>query len=127
MFLKTYKPLLNLLLLATVFYLVHKLIFIGFKINTQDFQYSLEFLYPFFTFLSILILIALLLVKQKSFDNVGMSFMLGTSIKMILCYFILRPILNDVNQNPIEKINFLILFFIFLTFDALLTIRIVNK
>ena len=127
MFLTTYKPLLNLLLLSAFAFAVHKLIFIGFNINTSNFHYSLEFLYPFYTFLSLVILTILLKVEEKNFDVVGLSFLLITSVKMIICYIVLRPILNDVNQNPIEKLNFLILFFIFLTFDALFSIILVNK
>jgi hypothetical protein len=53
-------------------------------------------------------LIFIVLLKEKSFDNVGMSFLLGTSIKMVFCYLILKPILHIVTyNNTIEKVNFL--------------------
>ena len=75
--LKTYKPLLGLLVLAALAYVLHKLAFYFLKINTQTFYYSIETLYLMFLGLSILVFIVLLKVKEKSFDNVGMSFLLN--------------------------------------------------
>jgi hypothetical protein len=66
-------------------------------------------------------------VKEKSFDNVGMSFLLGTSIKMVFCYLILKPILHIVTyNNTIEKVNFFGMF-ILLLIETVLTIRILKE
>jgi hypothetical protein len=45
-------------------------------------------------------------VKERSFDNVGMSFLLSTSIKMIVCYLILKPILQIATENNAIEKNF---------------------
>jgi hypothetical protein len=126
--LKKLYPFLTLMSIAFLLYVVHKLIFDIFKINKGQFHYSLEELYLFFFVLSAIIFKVLLLIKEKSFDNVGMSFLLATSIKMIFCYLILRPLLQTPKaNNPTERINFFILFIVFLAIETLFTIRLVNE
>ena len=66
-------------------------------------------------------------VSEKSFDNVGMAFLISTSIKMAISYFILRPILNSPIDNKIEKINFFCIFILFLAIETIITIRLLNK
>ena len=81
-----------------------------------------------FLLYALLVVFVLLLVKRKSLDNVGMSFLLVTSIKMVFCYLILRPILKVATlQNSAEKINFFALFILFLLIETLFTIRLVNE
>jgi hypothetical protein len=126
--LKKLYPFLTLMSIAFLLYVVHKLIFDIFKINKGQFHYSLEELYLFFFVLSAIIFKVLLLIKEKSFDNVGMSFLLATSIKMVFCYLILRPLLQTPKaNNPTERINFFILFIVFLAIETLFTIRLVNE
>lgn len=126
--LQNYKSLLNLLLLAGSAYIFHKIIFYIFNINDEAFHYSLEELYLLFLGLSTIIFIVLLIVKERNFDNIGMSFLLGTSIKMIICYLILRPLLEVSNHNnTIEKNNFFVMFILFLTIETALTVRILNE
>jgi hypothetical protein len=126
--LKQYKPLLSLLLLVVGSYLIHKTIFLVFKFEDTDFYYSLETLYLLFFSFSVVIMLVLLKIKQRSFDNVGMSFLLATSIKMILCFIILRPLLKVSNEiNALDKKNFFVTFILFLTIETMLTIRILGK
>lgn len=126
--LKQYKPLLSLLLLVVGSYLIHKTIFLVFKLEDIDFYYSLETLYLLFFSFSVVIMLVLLKIKQRSFDNVGMSFLLATSIKMILCFIILRPLLKVSNEiNALDKKNFFVTFILFLTIETMLTIRILGK
>jgi ATP/maltotriose-dependent transcriptional regulator MalT len=67
-------------------------------------------------------------VQNKSFDNVGMSFLLTTSVKMIFCYLIVRPVLQRSSpDNTIEKLNFFGLFVVFLAIETLFTIYLVNE
>lgn len=121
-------PFLTLLGIAFLLYVIHKMVFYSFNINQEPFHYSLETLYLFFFVLSVIIFKVLLTIKERSFDNVGMSFLLVTSIKMVFCYLILRPLLQVPKPNdPTEKINFFILFIVFLTIETLFTIRLVNE
>ena len=128
MYLKKLFPFLALLGIALVLYVIHKMVFYGFNINPEHFHYSLEILYLFFFALSAIIFKVLLIIKERSFDNVGMSFLLATSIKMVFCYLILRPILQIPNsENAADKINFFLMFIVFLTIETLFTIRLVNE
>jgi hypothetical protein len=125
---KNYKPVLNLLFLTVVAYALHKIIFYSFNIDDTAFHYPLETLYLIFSVLSIIVLVVLLKVKERSFDNVGMSFLLSTSIKMVVCYLILRPVLQTSSQNNgVERKNFFAMFILFLAIETILTIRILNK
>jgi hypothetical protein len=126
--LKNYKPILNLVLLAGIAYLIHKLIFYLLKLDEVSFLYSMETLYLLFLGMSTLIFIVVLKVKQRSFDNTGMSFLLATTAKMGFCYLILKPILRlNTHDNSLEKINFFMIFALFLTIETVLTIRILNR
>ena len=126
--LKNYNPLINLALLIVVAYILHKVIFYSFNIDDTAFHYSIEMLYLLFSVLSVIVLVVLLKVKEQSFDNVGMSFLLSTSIKMVVCYLILRPVLQASGENSgIEKKNFFAMFILFLAMETILTIRILNK
>ena len=128
MSLKKFYLFLTLLGISVLLYAIHKMVFYGFSINQESFHYSLETLYLFFFVLSAVIFNILVVIKGRSFDNVGMSFLLATSVKMIFCYLVLRPLLKvSAHENPIERINFFILFIVFLTIETLFTIRLVNE
>lgn len=124
----TTNPFIILIKITVVLYVLHKLFFLIFGINQDTFFYKMEFIYLFFTFFSMLIMFILMKVKERDFDNVGMSFLLATTIKMLPCFLLLRSILdNNSKNNPIEKFNFFSLFIIFLTIETFLTIRILSK
>lgn len=125
---KNYKPLLSLFTLVGLAYVLHQIAFYLLGINDATFYYSIETLYLIFLVLSIIVFVVLLKVKERSFDNVGMSFLLSTSIKMIVCYLILKPILQMATENnAIEKNNFFMMFILFLAIETVLTIRILNE
>jgi hypothetical protein len=128
MILKNYKDLLFLFISVAVAYVVHKLVFYFFKINQETFYYSIEKLYAIFFLLSLLIIFILLMIKKRNFDQLGMSFLLLTSSKLIFYYLLLKPILNISHYDiRIEKINFFVLFVLFLTIETVVTIRILSK
>ena len=128
MLLENYKPILHLFFFALPTYILHKAVFIFFDIPNQNFHYSLESLYLIFFSFSTLFFIGLLKYGTKNFDTIGMMFMMGTLIQMFFCYLVLRPILNDKIQNvSVEKTNFFITFILFLLFETLLTVRLLNE
>ncbi|MCW2118005.1 hypothetical protein M2326_000292 [Flavobacterium sp. 7A] len=123
-----YKSILELLKISGVAYAIHKFLFYILKVDESVFFYKIEILYLLFVTFSIVLFFVVLKVKSTSFDNVGMSFLLATTIKILPCYLILKPILNcNGCDNKIEKINFFLLFGLFLTIETLLTIRILSK
>lgn len=128
MLLKNYKPILQLFLFALTAYVLHKAALLLLEINFQNFYYSIEFLYLIFFGISALLYIILLIVKKKNFEIVGMTFLFGTFTQMLLGYLILRPILESKSETiMVEKMNFFITFILFLLFETLLTVRLLNE
>ncbi|WPR72223.1 hypothetical protein SLW70_03525 [Flavobacterium sp. NG2] len=126
--LKKYKPLLFLFVLTFIAFVVHKLFFVFLSIRDDAFVYSIETLYLLFFGSSVLVFIVMLEVKERSFDNVGMSFLLVTNLKLVFFYILLKPILEvETYENTIEKINFFGMFILFLAIETILTIRILNE
>lgn len=128
--LKKYQPILEVLIISVLIYLIHKTIFFFNKnnFNFQNFHFPIETIYGFFLICSLSILYILIMVKEKNIDNVGYTFLLVTFIKMGVSYFVLSPILQSRNLSMrIEKLNFFIIFALFLTIETLITIRILNK
>lgn len=128
--LKKYKPLATIFVISVVALVIHKLaffLFLSHKLESS-FTYSILVLYGFFLSCSVVILFILLKVKEKSLDNVGFTFLLLTSGKMLLSYLFLQPILNSNSPNSSsEKINFFIIFIFFLAIETLVSIRILNN
>ncbi|AXB55951.1 hypothetical protein [Flavobacterium fluviale] len=128
MLLKNYKPVFYLFCLALTAYLLHKAIFYFCEINIQNFHYSLELQYLFFFGISAFLYLILLIVKEKNFEIVGMTFLFGTFAQMLLGYLILQPILKiKTGETDVEKISFFITFVLFLLFQTLLTVRLLNE
>ena len=128
--LKKYQPLMEVTLLSIQVYLAHKLVFFlnENNPNLQGFHFPIEVVYGFFFVCSMLIILILIKVNEKNIDNVGFTFLLVTFIKMALSYVILSPILNSGNPNVrTEKIDFFIIFALFLTIETIVTVRILNN
>lgn len=128
--LKKYQPIIEVLFLSISVYLVHKLFFFLNDNNPkfQNFHFPIEVIYGFFFGCSILILLILIKVKTKNIDNVGYTFLLVTCIKMAISYAVLSPILHSENPNVrIEKLNFFIIFALFLTIETIVTARILSN
>ena len=116
-----------LITLTFLIYLVHVQVTHSIGVNPSAFYYSLELEYCCFALATALIVFVLQKIKQKNFDTVGLIFLWITSIKMIACFFAVRPILQI--QSPtaaIEKINFFVIFFVFLAIETALTISFLN-
>ena len=127
---KKFQPILEVFFLSTLVYLIHKLVFFLNDNNPklQGFNFSIEIIYEFFFICSVIIVFILIMVKEKNIDNVGYTFLLVTCIKMAVSYAVLSPILNSGNPNvSIEKLNFFIVFALFLTIETIVTVRILNN
>jgi len=127
---KKYQPILEVIVVAILVFLLHKLFFYLNANNPkfQNFHTSVEALYGFFTLCSVIILFILIQVKEKSQEQVGYVFLFATCTKMGIAYAVLSPILHSGNPNVgIQKINFFIIFAVFLTIETVVTIRILNN
>jgi hypothetical protein len=128
--LKKFQPILETISISVLVYLLHKLFF---WINAdnpkfQNFHFTLETIYGFFLICSVLIISILIKVKEKNIDSVGFGFIWATLIKMGLSYAVLAAISQSVTTNvKVEKINFFIIFALFLTIETIVTIRFLNN
>ncbi len=130
MIIKKYKAILEVLLFSILLYTVQKLFFAysGYNEISKSFSFSIDTLYIFFSICSLIIILILIRVKQKDIDNVGQTYLLLTFIKMGLAYYFLYNILNSIHENlKIEKINFFVIFALFLTMETIISIRLLNK
>jgi hypothetical protein len=128
MLLRNYRPLFYLFFITFLAYIIHKSVFYFLKVNDNNFHYTLEILYLIFSVFATILLVVILKFKKDKFDSIGMFFMLGTFIQMLLSYLILKPILSDKIHNvTVEKNNFFITFILFLLFETLLTVGLLNK
>lgn len=128
--LKKHQPLFEISLIAVVAYLMHKVFFYfnASNPNFQNFYTSIEIIYAFFFVCSLVILWILIKVKDKNNEQIGYAFLFLTCLKMGISYAVLEPILHSGNANiKIEKINFFIIFALFLATETIVTIRILNN
>lgn len=128
MIFKNYKTYLFLVISVLIGYVLHKLGFYLFKVNQESFYYSLEKLYAIFFLLSFIIILIVLKISERNFDQVGMSFLLLTTFKIFFYYLLLKPILKIRHYDiTMEKINFFGMFILFLAIETIVTIRILGK
>lgn len=124
------KSLFTIFLIAISAFAINKLILycFGLLIVEHNFQYSIVSLYLCFMFATLAIILLLQKMAQKTIDHVGYAFMGLTLFKMGICYVFLKPILNSSSKYiSCEKINFFVIFILFLIIETLFTIRILNN
>ncbi len=98
------------------------------KSELSQWVYSVTTLYSIFFVFSLIIMSVLSFVRKKNLDYVGYTFLIATSLKMTIAYFLFRPILKaTTHEVSTEKTNFFIIFICFLAIETLLTIRILNN
>ncbi|WP_396156372.1 hypothetical protein [Flavobacterium sp.] len=120
-----------IIILAAIFgFIIHKTIahFLIPKGFEDNFIYSTLLLYGIFGLLSFVIVFLLIKVKKTSVDYVGYAFLAATTLKMVIAYALLRPIIQiQLPKTPAEKISFFVIFIYFLAIETILTIRILNN
>ena len=125
---KSINPLLEVTFSALFLFVLHKLYFLLLGSETDTFYFSTEVVYGFFFAASLTIIFILMVIKKKNIDSVGFVFLLITSLKIVISYFLLRKIIiNDGQHLQTEKLHFFIVFAVFLAIETVVTIRILNK
>ncbi len=123
------KTVILTLSIAVVLFFGNKLIIQteSFNQNFKLFSYSLETIYTVLCVFSVIILVILLIVNSRNKDVVGLTYLLITSIKAGIIFFIFSDIISSSNKNTVERINFFLVFILFLAIETLITIRLLNK
>ena len=125
----TIKPIVALGLFSAVLLLLNILYvtYIDNTIITEGYTYPLSVLYLVFFILSSVIFVVLQLVNKKNKEQLGYSFLLATAIKMAICYLLARPIIAKGEVAATEKVNFFIIFIVYLVIEAYYTARLLNN
>jgi hypothetical protein len=126
----TFKTFLHLFIISIIAFVINFFLVENVVPNHElvKWTYSIANLYSMFFVFSVVIMSLLLFVRTKNLDYVGYTYLIATSVKMGIAYFLLRPILaTTTDENSTEKINFFIVFICFLAIETLLTIRILNN
>lgn len=126
----TFKTFLHLFIISIIAFVINFFLVENVVPNHElvKWTYSIANLYSMFFVFSVVIMSLLLFVRTKNLDYVGYTYLIATSVKMGIAYFLLRPILaTTTDENSAEKINFFIVFICFLAIETLLTIRILNN
>jgi hypothetical protein len=97
------------------------------KEATAGFVYPLPVVYLLFLILSLMILAVLIAVSKKNAGQIGYAFLGLTTLKMAVSYVFVRPILAHSAENPTEKVNFFVIFILFLAIEAYYTARLLNN
>lgn len=93
-----------------------------------SFHYSVCTLYLLFALASAIILLILIKIKEKNQEQIGYVFLVATSIKLVLCYLLLLPVLNKgATDSNSEKINFFMIFILFLAIEVFFTSKLLNN
>lgn len=130
MYLRQYRPLVTAAVLALLFYILNRLFFLlpGYGDYYTAYHHPLELLYAIFGLCALIILFILITIHKKKPDSTGFAYMGLTLGQMAVGYILLRPILNSGEETAsFEKVNFFVIFILFLAIETLITIRLLNK
>lgn len=123
-----FRPVLEALAIAVPLYLLHEWLFYLLGVPQHTFVKQLDSVYGFFAAFSVAMLLLLVFVKEKSFDNVGMVCLILTTIQMVAAYVVFSPILKSVSGTAtLEKFNFLGIFGVFLAVQTIVVIRMLKN
>ncbi|MCL9809913.1 hypothetical protein [Flavobacterium luminosum] len=122
-----FKTIAPILVAGFVVYVIEKILFSVLNIDTSTFQLSLEKTHILMLLLSILVTIVLNLVFKKNKELVGMTFLLITSVKVAIIYFIGSHFIMEVDGSSTEKWNFYGLFIFYLFLETFHTAKKLNQ
>ncbi len=120
-FLKQFIPF-SILLFAAQFLLTQNLF------AETPFFYSLYSIYAFHFILTFLLFLFLVFVNINFFDKTGYTFLASGIIKMMASVVFLMPLIKSDFENKIPDVGaFFIPFFVFLLFETIHSVRLLNK
>ncbi len=119
------SPIVIIMISALALYLAQKLILPLYI--SGPLSYSPERITLFLAGFAVFNMILFLAACKISFDNAGFVFIACSMIKMVTAYFFIQPLLEASSYLTIEKINFFVVFILFLAIETIIAIRILNN
>lgn len=123
------KAVVKLAAISGVFLITNILLFQipSLKVQYADFVYPVQTLYLLFFVFSVIILFALYKISEISASQTGFVFLGLTTLKVVGSYFVAAPILSKTIDSTTERVNFLLIFMLFLSIEAYFTVQLLNK
>ncbi|WP_417352886.1 DUF6168 family protein [Flavobacterium alkalisoli] len=123
------SALLRLAIIAIVLFGLNTLLYLipDIGLATDNFIYPISVVYLFFFVFSAVIISVLIFISGKNREQLGYAFLFLTGAKMAISYVLARPVINKLSENPTEKINFFVIFILFLIIEAYYTARLLNN
>ncbi|MXN92609.1 hypothetical protein GR160_15375 [Flavobacterium sp. Sd200] len=124
-----FAALLKMAGIAAVCLIVNLLVYLVPDLQQQaaTFTYPVAIVYLLFFGFSGIILFALHQIAKTSPSQVGYVFLGLTSLKAVGSYFFIKPVLAKTVSFPTEKLNFFVIFMLFLFIEAYFTAILLNK
>jgi len=120
---------LQFILFVIVIFLANMLLVSVFQLETkfEKTTYTLGNMIAFFTVASFILLLIHDFIRHKNKDILGYIFMVTLTVKVIISYIFIAPVLKTTVVNSFEKTYFFCLFLIYLFIDVYFTARLLNK
>ena len=119
-FLKYFIPF-TLLLFFTHF------LFVTYVLVDLKFELGIDSIYLFLFFTTLLIYIFLVFVNVKFPEKTGFAFLTSSLLKMMASVVFLLPIILSKNRLVNDVLAFFISYFLFLIFETIFVVRLINK
>ena len=119
-FLKYFIPF-TLLLFFTHF------LFVTYVLVDLKFELGIDSIYLFLFFTTLLIYIFLVFVNVKFPEKTGFAFLTSSLLKMMASVVFLLPIILSKNRPVNDVLAFFISYFLFLIFETIFVVRLINK
>lgn len=102
-------------------------LFVASMMDTTDALALLSVLYASLFAATVIIILILKQIMKRNIDNVGYTFMLLTSIKMVIVYLVFKTFAVEIGVVGLSKGHLISAFFIMLGVETFCTIRMINK
>lgn len=84
-------------------------------------------IYAMFGVYALIMVLALILINQHNKHQVGFSFLVLTSVQMLLAFLIARRFFPDAEGFSGGKASFFVVFAVFLTLETFVAIKLLNR
>lgn len=102
-------------------------LFVTYVLVDLKFELGIDSIYLFLFFTTLLIYIFLVFVNVKFPEKTGFAFLTSSLLKMMASVVFLLPIILSKNRLVNDVLAFFISYFLFLIFETIFVVRLINK
>ena len=102
-------------------------LFVTYVLVDLKFELGIDSIYLFLFFTTLLIYIFLVFVNVKFPEKTGFAFLSSSLLKMMASVVFLLPIILSKNRLVNDVLAFFISYFLFLIFETIFVVRLINK